>query len=224
MERHRIETSELRKIYESGTRLGVIFQEIEKELKTEKKVVCQYIVNGLPIEEKDEQRWAEYFLKEIQTLEYLSEKNEVLLLDVFEGWLKTLPEFIKGAEELAVRLKGEAPKGVLKAVSELVGNCEFLMGSLLSGRQLLGDSHGASLIDFAKVEQMTRQTVREAMIHVEAQDFVHLSETIEYDLNHCLEEWRRLILLFREAILDKGATKDEAASHPTSLGRGKGSH
>lgn len=224
MERHRVEAAELLKIYKDETCLGVIFQEIEKELKTEQKVVCQYIVNGLAIEEKDEQRWATYFLKEVQTLEYLSEKNEVLLIDVFDGWLTALPDLIKGAEELAVRLKGESPRGVLKAVSELVGNCEFLMGSLLSGRQLLGDAHGASLIDFAKVEQMTRKTVREAMIHVEAQDFVHLSETIEYDLNHCLEEWRRLVLLFRQAIMNKGAAKDETADHPASLGRGKGSH
>ncbi|MBX2988615.1 MAG: hypothetical protein KF802_12025 [Bdellovibrionaceae bacterium] len=221
MEKFKVLGEELRGHYQPGALLQDVFSDIEEELRREELVVCQYIVNGMALAEKEEARFASLPLSEIESLEYVAEKSQTLLNDVVNGWLLALPELMKGAETLSERLRGGQVKGLIKAVYDLAENCEFLISSLASVRQLIGDEKAvAALEGFDRLEIMTRRSLEEAVRRLEAQDLFHLSEVLEYDLNHCLEEWRRVLLQFREM----GAGGGGNASNTHSVGRGNSPH
>jgi hypothetical protein len=172
----------------------------------------------MALEEKEEARFASLPIAQVDSLEYLCEKSERLLLEVVDGWMHALPEMIVGAEKLADSLRQGIPSGLIKSVYDLVENCEFLINSLISGRSLLGDSYATGLDGFDKVEKMTRETVTEAVRRLEAQDLVQLALVIEYDLNHCLQEWLTVLGRFREAISGRDAQNDGTGT-PHSLDR-----
>jgi hypothetical protein len=94
MERYKVTGSELREFYKTETQLGRVFMDIERELKSNNQVVCQFIVNGMELKENDEQRFSAISLNEIETLEYLSEGSEVLVESVLNSWIDALPELI----------------------------------------------------------------------------------------------------------------------------------
>lgn len=223
MERYRVTGDELRAHYRGGASLRDVFGDIERELKTDRRVVCQYIVNGLAVEEKDESRFAEFRLEQVESLEYLSETTETLLVDVLAGWLQAIPELQKGAENLAARLRAGGTTGVLKSMHDLVENCKFLAGSIQSARTLIGDSAGADLVGSERIEGHVNTALREALRHVESQDFVQLAEVLEYDLNHGLEQWAGLLRNLRARLQNRGET-NHVGGTAHSMDRGRGSN
>lgn len=226
MERSRISVDELRGLYKGDANLGDVFRDIERDLKANDRVVCQYIVNGLALEERDEPRFAAVSLDQVQALEYLSESSGVLLEHVVEGWLKALPELQRGCENLALRLKAGAATGVLKSMHDLVQNCEFLMESLQSARTVMGDSLLAGFRGAGEVEESTNKALREAIRHLETQDFVQLALVIEYDLNHGLEQWTDLLKELRRRLHGREEAHVGSGTNPAahSVDRGRGSN
>lgn len=188
MERYKVLGADLRGFYEPGTRLLTVFHDIERDLQAEQRVVCQYIVNGMTVEEKDELRYAQIPLDQIESLEYLSERAEALRGEVLAGWIGAIPELQAAADALATRLKAGQSAGILKSMHDLVENCHYLVTSLESTLDLTADSD-ADRARFESLEAQTHRILREAMLSVERQDFVQLALSIEYDLNHHLEEW-----------------------------------
>lgn len=188
MEKYKVLGADLRGFYEPGSVLQQVFHDIEKDLHAEKRVVCQYIVNGLAVEERDEGRYAQIPLEQVESLEYLSESTDVLLDEVLSGWVAAIPELQKAADSLATRLKAGQTQGALKAMHDLIENCHYLVTSLASTLELTAGSEPFRTT-FAELEKTTHRILREAMSSVERQDFVQLALSIEYDLNHHLQEW-----------------------------------
>lgn len=220
MERSKVSGDELRGRYEGAAILNDVFRDIEQELRSAHRVVCQYIVNGLALEEKDEPRFAVVPLEQVQVLEYLSESTEVLLMNVIDGWLQALPELQDGCEKLAVRLKAGSTTGLLKALHDLVENCEFLVSSLSSARTVMGDTLAAGFPGTDDVEALTKKSLREAVRHLEAQDFVQLALVIEYDLNHSLEQWTSVLKDLRHRLVGREGEEAVSAAHLADRGRG----
>ncbi|MBX3041759.1 MAG: hypothetical protein KF789_13720 [Bdellovibrionaceae bacterium] len=218
MDRYKVSGDELRAHYPASTPLGRIFLDIERELRTENRVVCRYIVNGLGIEEKEEERFSNLPLAQIETLEYLSETEDGLLTDVLSGWLDALPELIQASEKLATRILAGQKEGLIKAVHDLVENCEYLLGSLTSIRQLKADSEDEGQMD--STTDRLRATLSEAVRHLEKRDFVQLAQVIEYDFTDGLEELRRSLAKLLDSEGEMSADGD-AQREDDSVGGGK---
>lgn len=218
MERYRVSGDDLRGFYKTDVALSDIFRDIERELQADRRVVCRYVVNGMALEEKDEARFASFRLSQVDSLEYLSESTDVLLRDVIKGWLDAIPELQAGAEGLARRLRTGATKGIIKALHDLVENCDFLAGSIESARMVIGDGIAVEM-NTKPAEETTRKALREALRCLEAQDFVQLALVIEYDLNHGLEQWAALLKEMRFRLDDRGVGTDAGTN---SLDRGRG--
>lgn len=226
MERFKVGGEELRQHYPNGTTLSRVFSDIERELKQESRVVCQFIVNGLALEEKDEARFSKLDLGEVQTLEYLSQGQGQIVGEVLNSWLDALPELMRNGEKLALRLKDGKIEGRLKDFHDLVENCEFLIGSLISLRGLLGDGGTAKLVEWERIEILTRTTVAQILAAFEKQDLVQLSELIEYDLNHSLECWRLMLIELQTVWNGAGTESGKGDAQKTAadpVGRGTGS-
>lgn len=222
MERYRVSGEDLRGFYPAGTALGDVFRDIERELKAENRVVCRYVVNGMTVAEKDEDRFAAFDLAQVVTLEYLSEHTDALLRDVVNGWLDAIPELQQGGEDLATRLKAGATKtGIIKALRDLVENCEFLADSIQSARTVIGDGVAID-VNVTPAEETTKKALRDALRYLEIQDFVQLALVIEYDLNHGLEQWAEILKDMRFRLDHRGDVNNAGSTAAHSVDRGRG--
>lgn len=222
MERFKVDGEELRRHYPPETKLQRVFSDIERELQAESRVVCRFIVNGLTLEERDEPRYAGWSLDEVKTLEYLSEEQGQVIDEVLQSWIEALPEVMRNGERLAFELRERKKmEGRLKDFHDLVENCEFLIGSLIALRATVGDSGSAFLIEWDRIEALTRTSVGQILAAFEKQDLVQLSELIEYDLNHCLECWRGVLVGIQAARNGGAGPNDgdvERKNQPDPLG------
>ncbi len=191
MQRYKINGYELVKFYNQSTKLAQVFSDIESDLKSQNRVVCQYIVNGNKVEEEDEVVFSGWDLSQVQTLEYLSAGVSHLVEDVVRTWITALPEFVQQIEKLAGELRFEASKKSRATVLDMIENCEFLVDSLIPIKSLMGDSVAAGLASMVQAEEETRKALSEAIIALEKKDFVLLADIIEYELTTALQSWHR---------------------------------
>ncbi len=226
MERYKVTGSELREFYKTETQLGRVFMDIERELKSSNQVVCQFIVNGMELKENDEQRFLAISLNEIETLEYLSEGAEILVESVLNSWIDALPELIMRTEELSGRLRIGGLTGSYKDIHDLVENCEYLVGSMASIKQMMGDVLADGKASWEEAEKISFQTVKQAVAALEAKDFVQLADILEYDLNHTLQTWLESLVQLGEVfdIVDGGKPAASAKIRSNLGGRGRSAH
>ncbi|MNJ92677.1 hypothetical protein D3C87_103510 [compost metagenome] len=222
MERFKVSGEDLRNFYNNTTKLEKVFGDIEQDLRAENQVVCRYIVNGLEIAESDEARFSTVTLDQVETLEYLAENSKDLIGLVMRGWIEALPELVRKTEGVSQRIRAQGFSGMYKSIHDLVQNCEFLIDSILSLRELMGDQLlGGNPIDWFTSEQVSQKTVKEALHALENKDFVLLADVLEYDLNNVLQMW-----LENLKSLEKSLNGENPGSHlnprhtgPDSVGR-----
>jgi len=190
MERFKVSGQDLRDFYSQSTELSKVFRDIEHDLRSTNQVVCRYILNGMELEESEETKFAAVTLDQVESLEYLTENARDLASLVIKGWIDALPELIKSSEGLSLRVRAQGFNGLLKPIHDLVKNCEFLIESIISLKEMLGDQFlGAAPVDWVMVEQSSKKSVLEALEALTKKDFVLLAEVLEYDLSHALQLW-----------------------------------
>jgi hypothetical protein len=213
MERYKVSGQELRDFYQTETQLGRVFMDIERDLKGSNQVVCQFIVNGLALQESDEPRFSIISLREVDTLEYLTEDSESLVGSVINSWIDALPELIANTEELAEHVRRAGLTGSFKAIHDLVENCEYLVGSMVSLKGMLGDTLTARNLSWPEAEKISHEAVRQAIAALETKDFVQLADILEYDLNHALQTWLECLVQLGEAFdIDPDIAGGEASA------------
>lgn len=200
MERYKVSGAELRDFYQEDIQLEKVFGDIERDLRSENRVVCQYIVNGFELAQEDEGHFSQYHLSDVETLEYLSENSRDLLDGVIRGWIEALPEMIQFAEAISRRMRAEGIKPVAQVTRELVQNCEVLIQSIYTIRSALGSQIQQDPIVWSKSEDESKRAILEAILALEKQDFVQLADVIEYDLSHSLQTWKEHLLELENAL------------------------
>lgn len=191
MERYKVSGEDLRNFYNgSTTTLDQVFKDIEGDLRAENQVVCRFIVNGMELDEAQEERFKEVPLSDIETLEYMAENSKDLIGLVMKGWIEALPELIKSTEDLSQRIRAQGFSGLMKSIHDLVHNCEFLVDSVLSLKGMVGQQRmNDAQADWSLSEMASKKTLEEALKALENKDFVLLADVLEYDLNNALQMW-----------------------------------
>lgn len=220
MDRYKVSGEELRDFYKTETHLGRVFRDIEHDLRSMDQVVCQFIVNGLELEESDEGKFSEVSLAEVETLEYLTENKNALVSQVLHAWIAALPELMTKTEKLAQHMREDGPTGFLKAISNLVENCEYLVGSMVSMKSMLGDSIAGFNLTWGKAESLSHSAVHQALVAIEKKDFVQLADILEYDLNQALQTWYESLAPLGE-IFENGTADSAQKVGSNSSGRGR---
>jgi hypothetical protein len=218
MERFKVTGSELREFYKANVDLARVFYDIESDLRATNSVVCRYVVNGLEISEDDEVRFGSVSLEQIETLEYQTEDNNVIVKSVLRGWIEALPELMEQTENLCKRVRVQGFQGHLKAISDLVENCEFLIDSVISLKVLLGDRYliGCHTI-WLNVEAESKKAVLQALHALENKNFVLLADVLEYDLNNVLQMWLDKLQNLESLVLGKATNGEHAGSNVRNL-------
>ncbi|MCB0370977.1 MAG: hypothetical protein KDD45_16540, partial [Bdellovibrionales bacterium] len=165
-------------------------------------------------------------LSQVETLEYLSEDINELLVDVMKGWLDAFPEMIENTEKISNQIRFSGVQSAFKKIEVLIENYEYLISSIISIKNLIGDSAAAGLAHLSLAEEKTKSMLSEALMAVEKKDFVCLADIIEYELITSLQNWEKLLLdllnlLNGEKAVDNRARQDryKIISSFTSRGR-----
>tara|TARA_B110001454_G_scaffold219200_1_gene251850 strand:+ start:76339 stop:77028 length:690 start_codon:yes stop_codon:yes gene_type:complete len=193
MDRFKITGDKLVGFYGSETKLMQVFKDIELDLKATNQVVCQYIINGKEVSEVEESSFQDMNLTDIQTLEYLSENINELLIDVLAGWLDAFPEMIGHTEKISSQIRFDGVQKSFKNIQVLLENYEYLISSIISIKSLVGDSAAAGLAMLSEAEEKTKTTLSEAITAIEKKDFVCLADIVEYELITSLQIWEKLL-------------------------------
>lgn len=193
MDRFKITGEKLVNFYDTETKLMQVFRDIEMDLKATNQVVCQYIINGRELSETDETSFHEMNLSDVQTLEYLSENINELLIDVLEGWLDAFPEMIGHTEKISSQIRFDGVQKSFKNIQVLLENYEYLISSIISIKSLVGNSAAAGLSMLFEAEEKTKVTLKEAITAIEKKDFVCLADIVEYELITSLQIWEKLL-------------------------------
>ena len=183
MEKFSITGADLREFYAADTELEQVFSDVEKDLYELKHVVCQYIVNGLRLSDKDEAKFAKVPLAEVESLEYIAAPADSMVWDVTKGWLEALPELMEAAEKISNHLRGGKKAGQLREIHQLLENVEYLMSSLIDIKGLLAEDVRRVQEAWDPAEQQSHLTVRQCLEAVDKKDFVILADVLEYDLS-----------------------------------------
>ncbi|WII70747.1 hypothetical protein QJS83_09770 [Bdellovibrio sp. 22V] len=222
MERFKVTGEELRNFYQENISLARVFSDIEQDLRSTNQVVCRYIINGLEINESEEERFSTVKLDQIETLEYLTENGRELTGIVLRGWIDALPELIQNTEKLAKRMRSQGLSGLFKSIHDLVQNCEFLIDSTLMIKTTMGDQFlVSSPVDWFKAEEESKKTVTEALRALENKDFVLLADVLEYDLNNVLQMWLDHLRVLEKTLNgdDSGPIINSEQTGSNSMGR-----
>ena len=226
MDRFKINGSKLFDFYTTNTTLQQVFSDIEADLKKSNQVVCQYIVNGKELGEMEEESYFSMTISEVETLEYLSENIHELIIDVIQGWVDAFPEMIQNTEMIAGQIRFSGVQSVFSKIQVLIENYDYLISSIISIKNLLGDSAAAGLAGLCRAEDKTKAMLEEALLAVEKKDFVCLADIIEYELVSSLVEWEKLLIdllrvLNGEKTVDNANRSREFKIIPSFTSRGR---
>jgi hypothetical protein len=184
--------SDIEANYGNAHNLGDLISLVEKEMQSSGRVVCRYHINGLSLDEKTEVEFADMNVTEINTFLIESETPSGLLMGVLDNWINELPVVIKRADELSNEIKFKGIEGNLKSFVDLIDTVQFLIDSLLSLQKIINYPEFKSEA-WVKNEILTAKTTGDALQAFETKDFVLLSEILEYDLGHVLQNWQELL-------------------------------
>lgn len=174
--------------YPKAESLGDLLKLVEDQFAAQGEVVCQFIVNDLSLSELDEHRIAQAPLDEVKTLVIESESPATLLFGLLHNWIEELPTLIQCTDRLAKDIRFAGIEGKLKGFIDLVDSCQFLIESLMNLESIL-QKESMNLENWRKNKVLTARAIGDALHAFEKKDFVQLSEVLEYDLGHSLQEW-----------------------------------
>ncbi len=189
MKKYRIGAKALLEHYGQDLLLRDVFREIRHELRAQGLVVYSFGIDGREVLPELEESF-QLMVSEIQEVDYLCENERKVILDQLYAWKDAIEELIQRSDEAVSKLTGNLQVQTRLEIEEILIRGDELLPVLCELREALAPYHEASNERMLNLESMTRQTVNELRESYQSQDFVLLSQVLEYDWGHILEQWR----------------------------------
>jgi hypothetical protein len=186
---------ELKRKYDSNTKISQIISDIESENWNSGSVVCEIHLNGVYLNEDQEKELSFKTLNELNVLEVLvREKSELLevTLRTIHQWL---PKLKAHSLSLNNSLSGKSANISTDEFIQLIEGCRWLSDTLVLLKtplyQLVKTKEYES--DWVQSESFFKYTVQELYNAYEKKDYVLLSDILEYDIPEALDQWHNLL-------------------------------
>ncbi len=196
METIKLDKFEIQKKFSREKMLKDIVLQLEKMVAAEQKVICRLRVNGLLLSEKDEDRFSNTGSDEIHEIEMELEN----LTHLIHGTVQSLIEFATVLKSSVTRtadaFRSSPAADVSHRFASLMPNVQCFADALIALKPNLGqifkNKHGFSQKwDEAEVKMM--QMVTELIVAYEKQDFVLVSDVLEYELSNSIDNWMAIL-------------------------------
>lgn len=184
--------TELEETFPECKKLEDVVGAIEQNAESEGKVVCRVIVNDMKFNEEDEIKFGQTLIKEVQKLSVELESTDKLVSETLIS-LKQGLGAIRDRSVQAADLIRENPMGKAQyEFSCVMEETNFLMEALtaLKPRMVQKDQ---SVERWAAAEAKSRAMIRELLQAFERQDFILVSDVLEYEMYNLMEAWLEVI-------------------------------
>lgn len=176
--------------------LGEVIGKLERIQWQLGHVICEVHVNGMFLNEQDENRLSPTNTAEIDTLEVKTRPPEELIKETVDSVYIWLPKVKEASLKVADELRqGRVAEG-LRRMKDIFDGCHWLSDALgLLKSVLFVESQsltGASLTAWTECELSFSNTVKEIMEAFEGRDYVLLADVLEYELSNTLDKWLEL--------------------------------
>lgn len=196
MESLKFNKDELLKEYSDCQKLKDVICELEKSVQKLGRVICQVSVNGLRLTAADEERLGLTDINEIDEIEIMMSKEDMLLknsMDALQDYLKAFRLRVISASE-QFRNNSKLPTAHL--FSEIVQSTQLLTDALLTVKPVLFskvENKQKYNAIWAETEKHFMATVNELATAYQGQDFVLVADVLEYELYNSIEKWLEII-------------------------------
>lgn len=221
MEIYRITKNDIADLFEPGARVADLFSWLEKDFNEQKKLVCQFIINGQELTESEELDWAAKPFEIVNSLDVRVQDEKGLVVDVIEAWIDAIPELVEFIEKKLTTSENGVRKFRVEDIFEFIDQQESFVESLMSIKMALVRLK-VSMSGWADAEKDLHAYVLQCVKHLESKNFVQLIETLEYDGAHVLEMWRQVLLTQKNEVYDPATAMSRHSPIPFSPNAKKG--
>lgn len=192
MQTLRYNKNELSEHYAECKILKDLVTRLENNAQLEGKVVCSIRLNGMPLSEEDELRFAETLIDEIEDLEVQIESTNKLVAETLISLRDSLVKLQDRTLQVADLVR-ENPVGRAQIdFSSLMEQTRYLTEALatLKYRARLNQN---TIPIWTSAETNTKKMIRELLTAFSTQDFVTVGDILEYELYSLLGQWVEVI-------------------------------
>lgn len=175
--------------------LKELISKLERDFLRAGKLICKIQINGLTLSEADEVKFQGTRISELDTVEVQVESSNTIVSET----IVSLRDFIKNlkaeGQDLADLLREKRIEATRFQFTQLVNHIQDLTQAFLALRpnMKLGGEDRLVVDMWADAEKHLLKTLRELVVAYENQDFVLVSDILEYDLDNSLDNWQKLL-------------------------------
>ncbi len=203
--------------FDEKSRMRDLFSWIEGEFASQGKLVCQFVINGKKLSEKEEMDWASESITKAQQIKVLVQGEKELVLDVLNSWIEALPEIEQFVDNHLLKNKSHSSPQFIDDMIELNEQQQSFVDSLMSLKAPL-KRMSVDLRQWEVLERALHHYVMQCVKAVETKNFVQLLQTVEYDGCEVFNNWKTQLTRAKEevqnftsqpprAVLDRPATR-----------------
>lgn len=189
MQVYKMTSQDIDGLFENHYRMADLFSWLESEFALQGQLVCQFIVNGKKLTERDELDWAPKSLSEMQSMQILVQGEMDLIKDVLKLWIQALPEIEEFVETSLLHHPNVGGSGFVNRVVELTEQQESFVESLVSLKTALTRA-GVPVDSWEPMEKALHQYVFQCVQAIEKQNYLQLLQTVEYDGCDVFRRWK----------------------------------
>lgn len=175
--------------------LSEVISRIESEFSAKGEVICEIHVNGMPLNDADEHKFAQSPRSEINDLSVRTNRPESLIIQALESARTYIPQIEESCLKSAEAFRGHDLGGAQRCFGDTLDGCTWLVETLTHIRGAAsGIGKPINQIDrWFEAEKAINRVVREVSDGYQANDFVLVADLLEYELTGALQIWHQAL-------------------------------
>ena len=178
------------------TSLAEVICAIEEKLWQVGEVVCEIRVNGMSLDEADEERFAQEKLEGVECLEVRTQDPRELLVQTVESARFSIPKIRESSIKAAELFQSGQHKEANELLSCTLESSRWLTDALSLIKKSCQDWAQVEVAEesWRQAELEFANVVRTIYSAFEGKDTVLLSDYLEYELSNSLDKWLEVLM------------------------------
>lgn len=186
---------ELSKQFSHCTTVKEIIISLETDFSSRGEVICEVRINGMILDDTDEQKFANNPIDGVNDLSVKSERPGDLIKGALLSAQNLLPELELAAVSTADQFRGIQASKAGKSFIETIEGCQWLVGTL---EHVRGASSGIgepieSIERWMAAEKFIGQVVTEVSDAYQKADHTLVADLLEYELTAAVGLWKEVL-------------------------------
>lgn len=175
--------------------LKEIIVQLETDFSTRGEVICEIRVNGMLLDEGDEERFAQSPRSDIRDLTIKANRADSLIREALASAREFVPDLERSCLSTADALRGDSLQTAQSAFGETLDGCQWLVDTL---GHIRGAASGIGqpierTERWFEAEKMITKVVREVSDAYGKNDSVLVADLLEYEMTAALNIWGEVI-------------------------------